>query len=54
MTKKKRYVVANPRDIPSGIPIFRIGEREWFEGDDYVPEGHLKELQRREFVKEVK
>lgn len=36
MAKKKPiYIVANPRAIPLGRHVLRIGERVWFEGDAY-------------------
>ncbi len=35
------YVVANPRGIPKGVRILRIGNKEWFEGDVY--DGPTKE-----------
>jgi len=38
-TIEKVYIVANPRGIPAGIPVFRQmvgGElRGWYEGDTY-------------------
>ena len=50
----KKYVVVNPRQVPQGVHVFRIGDRRWYEGDEYVSDGHLKELKRRGFVKEAK
>ncbi len=50
--KKKQYIVANPRDIPAGLPVFRQGDREWYEGDTYDGDAP-KELLRRGFIKEV-
>lgn len=35
MTQTK-YVVQNPRGIPKGIRILRVGEREWKEGETFV------------------
>lgn len=42
MTKSKpsldptvTYRVANPRGIPAGSYIIRVGDRRWFEGDVY-------------------
>lgn len=42
MTKSKpsiqpavTYRVANPRGIPAGSYIIRVGDRRWFEGDAY-------------------
>ena len=37
MAKKQQpiYIVANPRRIPAGRHVLRIGDRVWFEGDPY-------------------
>lgn len=53
MTKRKpRYVVANPRGIPAGRHILRVGERRWYEGDVY--DGPVTErLVRDGFIREV-
>lgn len=59
MTKRKpkpQYVVANPRGIPQGRHILRVGERRWYEGDAYdgpvtdrlVEGGFLLEVTRGE------
>ena len=32
---KPRYVIANPRGIPTGRHILRTGKRTWYEGDAY-------------------
>lgn len=31
----QRYRVANPRNHPAGKWIIRVGERRWYEGDEY-------------------
>lgn len=33
----KTYKVANPRDIPKGIPILSREGQHWFEGDNFTP-----------------
>tara|TARA_Y100000310_G_C20127329_1_gene554227 strand:+ start:311 stop:484 length:174 start_codon:yes stop_codon:yes gene_type:complete len=41
---KKTYKVANPRDIPKGIPILSCGDQYWYEGDSFtLPTGMPKE-----------
>ncbi len=35
VTTTRTYRVANPRGIPPGRYIIRVGDRVWFEGDIY-------------------
>lgn len=43
MTTKKRYIVANPRGVNPGVPIFGYNDgRDFYEGDDYVPKKGMK------------
>lgn len=52
MTKSKStaavtYRVANPRGIPAGSYIIRVGDRRWFEGELYdgpVTERFVRDL----------
>lgn len=52
MTKSKptaavTYRVANPRGIPAGSYIIRVGDRRWFEGELYdgpVTERFVRDL----------
>lgn len=37
MPGPKSYRVANPREIPAGIRILAMEDREWFEGDEITP-----------------
>lgn len=38
---KAAYIVANPRGIPAGRHILRVGDKRWYEGDRY--DGPLSE-----------
>lgn len=56
--REKRYVVANPRGIPAGLPVFRQAQRDgvirgWLEGDAYDGDAPAEPL-RRGFLVEVK
>lgn len=31
------YIVANPRGIPEGRHILRVGDQRWYEGDAFAP-----------------
>ena len=33
--KHTGYIVANPRRIPAGKHVIRVGDRRWYEGDPY-------------------
>lgn len=48
-----RYVVLNPRGIPAGSYIVRVGDRRWYEGDTYDgPVDHVANLVERGFLRE--
>lgn len=54
-----KYTVLNPRGIPVGFRILRIGGRTWDEGDEFVsPRGfsadEVADLERRGFLAEKK
>ena len=49
----KRYRVANPRGLPAGKWVIRVGERRWFEGDEYDGPG-TDRFVRDGFVEEVR
>ena len=34
-TTRATYIVANPRGLPAGSWIIRVGDRRWAEGDVY-------------------
>jgi hypothetical protein len=51
---KGNYTVLNPRNIPKGRWVIRVGERRWFEGDTLdgteISAGDLKSFIERGFL----
>lgn len=47
MTTKstKRYLVANPRNIPEGVPVISYApdNKDWNEGDEFVKPASMKD-----------
>lgn len=57
MAKKTgAYIVRNPRGIPQGRHILRVGDERWYEGDRFDPPAKcdIKRLLRDGFIEEVK
>ncbi len=49
-TRKRSYTVGNPRGIPLGIHVLRIGEQVWYEGEGFDPPEDMPEARVQELV----
>ena len=59
MAKTTKYRIGNPKRIPEGIRILAYGDKDWFEGDEFVQPAGFTDVNvarriREGFIVEVK